>query len=285
MPDLDERLRLLADDGARLASAPGPEDAARRGRRRRRRLIGGCAAIVAVAMLAVGLGLRPLLGATPDHTVAPSPPPATPLPATTPQPALRVTSVAHPAGRLEVRGTLEGSTWRVVLRVGSDSDQPGTRIRIDRDFQNPRTAARKGEVVEAEGEESSDYPETEDAALAKASRRSPDPSIILSPAAAGAKWVEVLYRQDQSGGFTSKSRWILWDPLVTPKAAMVRIDPQRLDPKRGMVPLPPLYLRPIPGGPELSWNLVVFVLPRGTVVRKVTLLDQRGQVIGVAPTR
>jgi hypothetical protein len=285
MPDLNARLRLLAEDGARLASAPGAQNAARRGRQRRRRLIGGGVAIVAVAMVAAGLGLRPLLGATSDDTVTPAPVPATPLPAVTRQPALRVTSVAHPDGRLEVRGTLEGSTWHLVVRRAFDSGQPGARVRIDRDFQNPRSEVRKDGVVEAEGGESSDSPETEDAALAKAYRRAPGASIILAPAAPGAKQVEVLYREDQSGGFTSKSRLILWDPLVTPKAAMVRIDPQRADARGALVPLEPLYLRPIAGGPQLSWNTVLFVLPRGTVVRKVTLLDQRGQVIGVAPAR
>jgi len=73
MTELEERLRRLAEEGARQAHPPGVEAAVRRGRLRRRRLV-GAVGLALVVLLAGGLGVQDLLRPSSIQPVAPAPP-------------------------------------------------------------------------------------------------------------------------------------------------------------------------------------------------------------------
>ena len=76
MNELRDRLQELADGYARTARSPGPAAARRRGRWRRRRTVGGLV-LAGLLVLAVGVGLVPVLqGLQRPRPVAPPPPPA-----------------------------------------------------------------------------------------------------------------------------------------------------------------------------------------------------------------
>jgi hypothetical protein len=65
MSDLRERFQELADVAARHGRTLGPQAALRRARRRRLRLVGGTAALLAMVLLAVTVGLDRLAGPAP----------------------------------------------------------------------------------------------------------------------------------------------------------------------------------------------------------------------------
>jgi hypothetical protein len=65
MSDLRDRFQELADLAARHGRAPGPQAALRRARRRRLQRIGGTAALLAMVMVVVTVGLDRLVGPAP----------------------------------------------------------------------------------------------------------------------------------------------------------------------------------------------------------------------------
>lgn len=124
MLDLEQRLRRLAADGERLATAPGPQAAVRRGRRRRRHLAAGVALLTTVVVLAVVLGPAALRG--------PAAPPAAPAP----QPGLSPTElpgqpptyrvIQSAKGRVQILGTWRGQRWRYILRADPSNHFSGS---------------------------------------------------------------------------------------------------------------------------------------------------------------
>jgi hypothetical protein len=64
---------------------------------------------------------------------------------------------------------------------------------------------------------------------------------------------------------------------VTKQAAVLQVTLQR-----GSEGLPPVDVRPIPGGAGIPWNLAVFKPPAGAAATKLALLDSRGRRIASA---
>jgi hypothetical protein len=113
MLDLEQRLQRLAADGERLATAPGPQAAIRRGRRRR--LTAGAALLSTVVVLAVVVGPAALRGPAPPPAAPPPRPGLSPTQLPGQPPTYRVDQSAR--GRVQIRGTWRGQGWRYTLRA------------------------------------------------------------------------------------------------------------------------------------------------------------------------
>jgi len=255
--DLDARLQMLAEEGARLASAPGSEAALRRGRQRRRHLVAGCAAVLLVAMVGGGLGLRPLLDSAADRVAAP---PATTSPQDSQQ-GLEVRKVTRPrVDAITLDGTLDGSGWRYTLHREQSQGKPVWADSLR--FQN-------GEGGRAVGPFFS-FPRS----FTQDSLNAEGLEFILGPVQHGRVPV---YLQVSNASRVDRQQDRLLTALVTKQAAVLRVTLQR-----GREKLPLVDVRPIPGGAGIPWNLAVFKLPAGTGATELALLDSRGKVIASA---
>jgi len=256
--DLDHRLRMLAEEGARLASAPGIEAALRRGRQRRRHLLAACAAVLAVAMVGGGFGLRFWLDPATDR-IAAAPPATTILEDT--QRGLEVRKVTHPtADTITIEGTMDGVAWRYTLDREQSQGKPVWADSIH--FQNGEGGKAVGLFLS--------FPRgyTQDTLNAHGLE------FLLGP----VQHERVpVYLQVENASTVDQQ----WDRLriakVTKQAAVLRVTLQR-----GVEGLPPVDVRPIPGGAGIPWNLAVFKLPAGTAATKLALLDSRGKLIASA---
>jgi hypothetical protein len=114
MLDVEQRLRRLAADGERLATAPGPQAAIRRGRRRRRRLAAG-AALLTTVVLVVVLSPAALRGPDPPAVAPALRPGLSPAQLPGQLPTYRV--VQSTKGRVQIRGSWRGQSWRYILRA------------------------------------------------------------------------------------------------------------------------------------------------------------------------
>jgi hypothetical protein len=255
--DLDQRLRMLAEEGARLASAPGIEAALRRGRQRRRHLVAACAAVLSVAMVGGGFGLRSWLDPATDRIAAP---PATTIPEDT-QRGLEVRKVSRPAAdTITIEGTMDGVAWRYTL----DREQSrGQQVWADSiHFQNGGGGKAVGLFLS--------FPRS----FTQDTLNADGLEFILGPVR--DRRVPV-YLQVENASTVDQQ----WDRLLTAKvtkqAAVLRVTLQR-----GSEGLPPVDVRPIPGGAGIPWNLAVFKLPAGTAAKELALLDSRGRLIASA---
>lgn len=256
--DLDQRLRMLAEEGARLASAPGIETALSRGRQRRRHLLAACAAVLSVAMVGGGFGLRSWLDPATDRIAAT--PPAATIPEDT-QRGLEVRKVSRPAAdTITIEGTMNGVAWRYTL----DREQSqGQQVWADSiHFQNGEGGKEVGLFLS--------FPRgyTQDSLNAEGLE------FLLGPVQHGRVPV---YLQVENASSVDQQ----WDRLriakVTKQAAVLRVTLQR-----GSEGLPPVEVQPIPGGAAIPWNLAVFKLPAGAAATKLALLDSQGRRIASA---
>lgn len=255
--DLDQRLRMLAEEGARLASAPGIEAALRRGRQRRRHLVAGCAAVLLVAMVGGGLGLRSWLDPATDRIAAP---PATTIPEDT-QRGLKVRKVSRPAAdTITIEGTMNGVAWRYTLDKEQSQGKPVWADSIH--FQNGEGGKAVGLFLS--------FPRS----FTQDSLNAEGLEFILGPARDGRVPV---YLQVSNASRVDHQQDRLLTAKVTKQAAVLRVTLQR-----GREKLPPVDVRPIPGGAGIPWNLAVFKLPAGTAATKLALLDSRGRRIASA---
>ena len=123
MLDLEQRLRRLAADGERLATAPGAQAAVRRGRCRRRRLAAGAALLTTVVVLAVVVGPAALRGPAPPPVATAPRPGLSPAELPGQPPTYRVVQSAK--GRVQIRGTWRGHGWRYILRADPSNSFAG----------------------------------------------------------------------------------------------------------------------------------------------------------------
>jgi hypothetical protein len=113
MPDLQQRLRRFADEGARQTSPPGVEAAVRRGRRRQQHLV-GAVGLGLMAVLAGGLGVGWMVRTAATDPAGPAAAPASSSTGPAGQPPLRAFPPAR--GTIVAQGTHRGYHWRLVVR-------------------------------------------------------------------------------------------------------------------------------------------------------------------------